>query len=319
MPDVTPRELFEVSERAVAAFQELDDQLGLSRAWRLAAQAHYLDRKASSCVDASERALEHARRSDDLFEKQEILEWLTIALFVGPAHVSVARERCGQLVTEFQSQPVIHASLLSVLAPLAAMERDLDEAAALMDRSQAIMAEVGEWVWVSAFWHSFVSVWRGEPQAAEPELRTAYESLKRIGEESHLSSITHALANIAYAQGRFDDAEQLTQECEQACRANDVISHTAWRSVRARVWAGRGEHEAAELLSREAVAYAMDSDFLTAQADALTGLADVLLLGGRDDDAATVLKEAIAAHSLKGNALMTDALRQRVAELRSRT
>jgi tetratricopeptide (TPR) repeat protein len=318
-PDVTPRELIDVSERAVAAFQELDDQLGLTRAWRLAAQAHYLDRQANLCVDASELALEHARRSDDSFEKQEILEWLMIALFVGPAHVSVARERCGQLLTEFDSQPLMRASVLSVLAPLAAMERDLDEAAALMERSQAIMADVGEWIWISAFWRSFVSVWLGEPSAAEQELWAAYESLKTTGAKSHFSSITHALANIAYAQGRYDDAERLTQECEVACRANDVISHTAWRSIRAKVRASRGEHAAAELLSREAVAFAMDSDFLTSQADALAGLADVLLLAGRHDEAATALDSSIEVHSLKGNALMADTLRERVAEVRSQT
>ncbi len=49
-----------------------------------------------------------------------------------------------------------------------------------------------------------------DPAAAEAELRPHYEMLKRIGEKSHFSPITHLLADAAYAQGRFDEAEQLT-------------------------------------------------------------------------------------------------------------
>ena len=314
--DVTPRELLDVSERAVAAFEELDDQLGLARAWRLAAQAHYLDRRAGLCVDASERALEHARRSNDPFEEQELLEWLSIALFVGPAHVSVARERCRQLVAESRTQPLVQAGLLAVLSCLAAMERDLGEATALMERAREIMAEVGEWVWISSFWGSMVSVWVGDPSAAEPALRGAYESLRGIGEKSHFSSITHALANIAYAEGRYDDADRLTRECELACRANDVMSHVAWRSIRAKVCARRGEYESAEALAREAVAQAMNSDFQTSQGDALTDLAEVLLIGGRTDEAASALEHAIEIHARKGNRLAADTLQEKLAGIR---
>ena len=42
--EVTPRELFDVSDRAIAVFESLGDELGLARAWRLVSQAHYLDR-----------------------------------------------------------------------------------------------------------------------------------------------------------------------------------------------------------------------------------------------------------------------------------
>ena len=74
--DVTPRELLDVADRAVAVFEELGDDLGLARSWRLAGQAHYLDRHLGLCAEASERALSYARRTRDRFEEREIVEWL---------------------------------------------------------------------------------------------------------------------------------------------------------------------------------------------------------------------------------------------------
>ena len=41
-PDVAAQELIGVAEHAIAVFDEFGDELGLARAWRLVAQAHYL-------------------------------------------------------------------------------------------------------------------------------------------------------------------------------------------------------------------------------------------------------------------------------------
>ena len=40
--EATPAELIDVSNRAIAVFEAFHDELGLARAWRLVAQAHYL-------------------------------------------------------------------------------------------------------------------------------------------------------------------------------------------------------------------------------------------------------------------------------------
>ena len=58
--EVTAAELIEVADRSIAVFEELGDELGLARAWRLKAQAHYLARRGGGrSAEASERALEH--------------------------------------------------------------------------------------------------------------------------------------------------------------------------------------------------------------------------------------------------------------------
>ena len=104
-------------------------------------------------------------------------------------------------------------------------------------------------------------------------------------------------------QGRYDEAEQLTRECEAACRPNDVHSQILWRSIRAKTLARRNEIDEALLLAHEAVVLAQESDFLPAHADALADLAELLRLAGREDDARAALEEAIILYEQKGNLL----------------
>jgi tetratricopeptide (TPR) repeat protein len=158
----------------------------------------------------------------------------------------------------------------------------------------------------------FISSWQGDPVAAERELRPAYDALKKIGEKSHFSSMCHALSNAVYLQGRYEEAEQLTRECEEASRANDVYSQIHWRSTRAKALARMGQLEPAERLAREAVEYAATSDFYLGHADALMDLAEVLTLAGNSDATAAPVREAIRFYELKGNLLAADLARRQL-------
>ena len=120
--EASPAELIDVSDRAIAVFDELGDELGLARAWRLAGQAHYLDRRAASCVDASERALVHARRAEDRFEEREIVEWLVIALLLGPAPAPEALARCEELLEVEWEDLLLPAEISGAAAALMAMQ-----------------------------------------------------------------------------------------------------------------------------------------------------------------------------------------------------
>ncbi len=120
--DVTPRELLDVSERAIAVFESIGDELGLARAWRLAGQAHYLDRRGAACAEATEEALVHARRAQDRFEEREIVEWLVIALLLGPAPARDAFARCLELLEEDWDDLLLPAEVSGAAAALAAMQ-----------------------------------------------------------------------------------------------------------------------------------------------------------------------------------------------------
>jgi DNA-binding SARP family transcriptional activator/class 3 adenylate cyclase len=307
--EVTADELLESAERATAVLQELGDDLGLARAWRLKAQAHYLARRGGECAQASERALEHARRVNDPFEEWEIVEWLVIALLLGPAPAAEAAALCRRLVDQTAAQPLLQAQVLSAYAALENMLANTDEANRLMARARSIMNEWG------AVGRSFGFSVRGDPVAAEADLRPSYEDYARLGEKRHFNSICVQLAIAVYAQGRYEEAECLTRECEEAARPNDVHSQILWRSTRAKVFAQSGNVDAASALAREAVEFAAASDFHSAHADALVDLAEVLEIAGDRTGAAAAVEQAVELYKLKGNVLAVDRARETLTML----
>jgi predicted ATPase/DNA-binding SARP family transcriptional activator len=306
--DVTAHELVQTAEQAIKVFEELGDSMGLARAWRLVAQANYLDGQARACADASERALAHARAAGDRFEEREIVEWLGIALVLGSTPAVEAEERCRHLLPEVSGDAAREVQFLGTLAYLVAIQGRSDEFAELVERAENAVA-VREWSWIVPTHFAWVALAHEDPVAAEQALLHDHERLKRLGEKSHFSSITTVLAQAAYAQGRYADAEALVAEAELASRPNDVHSRIVMRSTRAKVLARRGDFEAAERLARDASSYAETTDFLHSRGDALMDLAEVLELAGRPGDSAEVLREAIQVYERKGNLLAADRTR----------
>jgi class 3 adenylate cyclase/tetratricopeptide (TPR) repeat protein len=299
-PEVTPGELIAVAERAIDVFEQLSDELGLGRAWRLIAGAHYLARRAGSSAEASEQALIHLRRADDPLEESDSVEYLALALMVGPTPVPEAIHRCERLLEEVANKPAL-VSVISFLANLLAMAGRIPEAQELIEHGRQLRNERVGRLWFSPHEFGLQTLLADDPISAERELRWGYEVQKKIGGTEYLSTITALLARALFVQGRDEEAEQLTLECEQAARPNDVMSNILWRATRAQVLARKGEHAAAEALAREAVAFAAESDFLEAHGDALRDLAEVHRLSGSTDDARAALEQALQLYEQKGN------------------
>jgi tetratricopeptide (TPR) repeat protein len=198
------------------------------------------------------------------------------------------------------------------MAFLVAMQGRLPEAEEQIARARWIMDEFGEWIWLFFCHTALVSLLRDDPVAAERELRPAYDALKKIGEKSHFSAMAFILADAVYRQGRYEEAEQLTRESEDAAQPNDVQAQIIWRSTRAKVLARRGEFEGAQRLAREAVAFASESDLHLAHADALMDLAEVLELEGEHEAAEAAIHQAIDHYEHKGNVLAADRARAAV-------
>jgi ATP/maltotriose-dependent transcriptional regulator MalT len=109
------------------------------------------------------------------------------------------------------------------------------------------------------------------------------------------------LAQVVYAQGRADEAEEITLRVELLSDADDVEPQAAWRSVRAKVLAGRGRTGEAELLARDAVRLVRTTDSPWMQADALLDLAEVLRRSTGPDEARAVAAEALGLYEVKGD------------------
>jgi hypothetical protein len=81
--------------------------------------------------------------------------------------------------------------------------------------------------------------------------------------------------------------------------------------------ARRGEHAEAERLAREAVALADTIDFLVGQGDPRRGLADVLELAGRREEATAALYEALERYERKAAVVLAEQIRERLGALQS--
>jgi tetratricopeptide (TPR) repeat protein len=194
---------------------------------------------------------------------------------------------------------------------LKAIQGKVSEARGLIDRARPLADEPAHMSrqYVIPFHWGWTELLLDDAPAAEQALRPTLEPLEAIGETSAYCAIVALLAEAVYRQGRYQEAEELTRRSEKASHLNDVYANIAWRPVRAKALARRGEFEAAERLMGETLAYAAASDFLNAHGDALLGLAEVLELAGRPREALPAVEQAIALFERKENVVWEERAR----------
>jgi tetratricopeptide (TPR) repeat protein len=122
-----------------------------------------------------------------------------------------------------------------------------------------------------------------------------------MGEQSMMSTAVAMLGEALYRQGRLDEAMLATVASEAATAEDDLASQMAWRGVRAKILAARGEHRQAEALARSAVTFADQTDLLSLAGDAYLDLATVLTQGGRSEEAERAFNTALDLYGGKGN------------------
>ena len=93
----------------------------------------------------------------------------------------------------------------------------------------------------------------------------------------------------------------MSRQAQQLADADDIASQMLWRTVQAKIMARKGSRDDALILIGEAVDLLKPTDAVSAQADTLVDLAEVLRRAGRGKDADEVLEDAIALYELKGN------------------
>jgi tetratricopeptide (TPR) repeat protein len=136
---------------------------------------------------------------------------------------------------------------------------------------------------------------------------------EELGELGFLSTAAAVLAQALCALDRLDEADAWAARAIQLGASDDAHTQMLWRQARAKVLARRGEHAEAERLAREAVAISEGTDMLNMQGDANADLAKVLLLGGKADEAAAALEQALDRYERKGNLVMAGRARDRLA------
>jgi len=131
--------------------------------------------------------------------------------------------------------------------------------------------------------------------------------------------MTGLLSRIVRAQGRDDEALELTRAAEEATAEDDFDSQALWRATRAPILARAGDHAVAEELARTAVELVSRTEASTLRADALVELAEVLRVAGRLEQARLAIEEANSLYAAKGDIVSSDRCRACNAQITSST
>jgi tetratricopeptide (TPR) repeat protein len=196
----------------------------------------------------------------------------------------------------------VHAFALHVLGHVRARLGEFEGAREAIEEWRRGFRELGQetlyGVSAGCVWDvcSWAEDWAGGEQA----LRESYELSERIGERTYLSTIAGYLGEAVYRQGRIDEAERLSEVSEELGATEDRLNEATWRVLRARVYAARGDFEAALRLAQEAVEIAAETDYFELVADTWLALAEVQRAVG-DPDAASAAQEALTRYEQKGN------------------
>ncbi len=106
---------------------------------------------------------------------------------------------------------------------------------------------------------------------------------------------------MIYAQERYEEADALAELTERITIEGDRDAQVRGTQLRAKVLARRGRFDEAAAVAEDAARIAAGTDYLELHAHALVSLAEVLLLAGRPEEAASSLREAIELLRQKGN------------------
>jgi class 3 adenylate cyclase/tetratricopeptide (TPR) repeat protein len=289
-------------EGAIHVFEDARYDRGLARAYFVLG---YINQARDCAYEAAtamlEMALSHARRARDERGEAEIVFWLTVALAWGPTPAPDAIRLGREMLARAEGRPLMEGALLHQLALAEAMSGRPEEARQLCARGRDILEELGLRARAAGSTQvaGVVELLSDDPVAAESHLRWGYEALVDMGETSIAPTSAALLAEALVRAGQLDEAQRLTEVSEATASPDDIASQILWRTARAKALVGRGRHNDALSVAREAVRVAERTDLAFGQGEAWTTMGTVLSACGHNDDAQEALRRALEVHNAK--------------------
>ncbi len=199
------------------------------------------------------------------------------------------------------------------------MQGRFDEARADVIRARRLTEDFGQRVRRGSLpmtWAS-VDIHAGDLEGAETTLREGYEILTEIGEYGFRATLGSIWAATLVELGRAKEADALLDEVAATSAADDLDPQARWRVVKARIRAGRGEHEEARRLIDEAFAIVAPADYLLLEAEVCSAAAEVASAAGRREDAVEAAARALELLERKQDIVGAAKARARLEELRA--
>ena len=295
--------------RAATSILEAEGDLeGLAEAWQLTGMTRMWLGDTPADQQALERAIACARQAGYRRVQIQASMWLAWTFQSLPVPADMAIARAEQLLQTANGEPWAEADILIPLSLIYAYAGRFADARDAIARSRSVYDRSGAKVKLAhgAFAAGYVELIAADAAAAEHHLREAYETLRAMGERGTLSSIVGFLAEALYAQGRLDEARQMTEEAQAAAAASDIDAQARWRAVRAKVLARSGQFPAARTVLDEAEALVSPTSWAALQAEILMARAEVDRLAGESDQAGASLRAALRIYQDRHAAPLAD-------------
>jgi tetratricopeptide (TPR) repeat protein len=298
---------------AIEVFEEAGDHAGVAKALRVIGHVHGNACRYGEAAAAAERALTRAKRAGDAREYASNATTYALAAMLGPTPVPDAIRVCEQTIGDLAENRSAQGVVYCLVGPLHAMRGDFDRARELWARGRTAHEELGvQWLVARVMLEAArVEMLADDPAAAESRLRAGLELCELIGERYARSTMTALLGRAVAAQGRLDEADDLSATAEELAGRDDVVTQSLWRCVRANVWARRGRIDDAMVLVQEALQLVLPTDSAVTKVDVLLDLGDVSKYAD-DRAAAWAFQEAATLAQLKGNVVTAAAARRRL-------
>lgn len=306
-------------QAAAATLEAGGDLAGLAEAWvTIGNWRGGILGDLRACATDLEHAIALARTSGNPWVELDAIGWLLATCTVGPIPLNTAIARGEQFLDQASADTRAKAELYTGLAELYAQAGRIADARAAMSRAQSAHTRAGAKInaAVSTAAAGTIEMIAGDLAAAEELLRQGCEALRTVREHDwFLPSELPNLAEVIYAQGRLDEAEQVTEEAQALAGADDFDTQARWRATRAKILVRRGQHAPAKELADEAVALAAPTSWTALQAQVLEAKAEVARLVGATTEAETCLRAALDLHQQRRATALADRTRAALARL----
>ena len=307
VPEGATERLATLANEALPELLASGDDVALYTVHHARGWSAFIRARSDTALEAFELAALHARRAG---LPGELLGWRAVCRLYGTTTVSDLLEWLEQDEIAAARDPLLPACR----AAAHAMCGRFDVARAILAQSRSDLAERGAELTLAAvagIESAIVELLADDPAAGAILAAEGCTLLEKLGDEAFLSNAAACLARALYELDRLDEAQAWATRAASLGASDDAFNQMLWRPVSAKVLARGGDHAAAGALMYEALAIAESTDDVNGEGEVYDALSEVLLLGGKPDEAVVALE----CFEQKGNLVSAEHARERLREI----